>query len=314
MSLAALLRLSPLLLAAACAQSAEGPQRLPAPATISEATLTTLTQILSSDAFEGRAPTTPGEEKTVSLLAERFQKAGLQPGNNGSWYQNVPLVETTATPTPLRITGGSRPLTFQYRTDMVANTYQVQPKVSLENSDIVFVGYGINAPERGWNDYAGVDVKGKTVIILVNDPDWETQSLEGPFGGKAMTYYGRWTYKYEEAAKQGAAAALIVHETAPASYGWNVVQSSWTGAQYNMDDPGGHADQSKVVGWLTNDAAKQLFAASGKDLAALSAAAKQPGFKGGSAGHQGIGVARQRDQAAGLAQCHRHSARHDAPR
>jgi Zn-dependent M28 family amino/carboxypeptidase len=279
MSLAALLRLSPLLLAAACAQSAEGPQRLPAPATISEATLTTLTQILSSDAFEGRAPTTPGEEKTVSLLAERFQKAGLQPGNNGSWYQNVPLVETTATPTPLRITGGSRPLTFQYRTDMVANTYQVQPKVSLENSDIVFVGYGINAPERGWNDYAGVDVKGKTVIILVNDPDWETQSLEGPFGGKAMTYYGRWTYKYEEAAKQGAAAALIVHETAPASYGWNVVQSSWTGAQYNMDDPGGHTDQSKVVGWLTNDAAKQLFAASGKDLAVLSAAAKQPGFR-----------------------------------
>jgi Zn-dependent M28 family amino/carboxypeptidase len=267
------------LLIAGCAQGTGGPGTAEAPPAISEATLTTLTQILSSDAFEGRAPTTPGEEKTVSLLAERFQKAGLQPGNKGSWFQNVPLVETTATPAPLRITGGSRPLTFQYRTDMVANTYQVQPKVTLENSDIVFIGYGINAPERGWNDYAGVDVKGKTVVILVNDPDWQTESLEGPFGGKAMTYYGRWTYKYEEAAAQGAAAAFIVHETAPASYGWNVVQSSWTGAQYNMDDPGGHADQSKVIGWLTNDAAKQLFAASGKDLASLSAAAKQPGFK-----------------------------------
>jgi Zn-dependent M28 family amino/carboxypeptidase len=279
MRLAPWLCFSPLLLAAACAPTGDGPRTAAAPPAISEATLTTLTQILSSDAFEGRAPTTPGEEKTVSLLAERFQKAGLQPGNKGSWFQNVPLVETNATPTPLRITGGSKPLTFQYRTDMVANTYQVQPKVSLENSDIVFVGYGINAPERGWNDYAGVDVKGKTVVILVNDPDWQTQSLEGAFGGKAMTYYGRWTYKYEEAAAQGAAAAFIVHETAPASYGWNVVQSSWTGAQYNMDDPGGHMDQSKVVGWLTNDAAKQLFAASGKDLASLSAAAKQPGFK-----------------------------------
>jgi Zn-dependent M28 family amino/carboxypeptidase len=279
MRLSALLRLSPLLLAAACAQGTTGPRSAAAPPAISEATLTTLTQILSSDAFEGRAPTTAGEEKTVALIADRFQKAGLQPGNQGSWFQNVPLVETTATPTALRISGGSKPLAFQYRTDMVANTYQVQPKVSLENSEIVFVGYGVNAPERGWNDYAGIDVKGKTVVILVNDPDWQTEGLEGPFGGKAMTYYGRWTYKYEEAARQGAAAAFIVHDTAPASYGWNVVQSSWTGAQYNMDDPGGHADQSKVIGWLTNDAARQLFAASGKDLATLSAAARQQGFK-----------------------------------
>ena len=279
MRLTPAIRLLPLLLVAACVQTAQSLRPAAAPPAISEATLTTLTQILSSDAFEGRAPTTPGEEKTVSLLADSFRQAGLQPGNNGSWFQEVPLVETNATPSPLRITGGSKPLTFNYRTDMVANTYQVQPKVSLENSDIVFVGYGIRAPERDWDDYAGVDVRGKTVIILVNDPDWQTEGLEGPFGGKAMTYYGRWTYKYEEAAKQGAAAAFIVHETAPASYGWNVVQSSWTGAQYNMDDPSGHMDQSKVVGWLTNDAATQLFAASGKDLATLSAAARQPGFR-----------------------------------
>jgi len=238
-----------------------------------------ITQQLSSDEFEGRAPTTPGEEKTVNLIAERFKAAGLQPGNNGSWFQEVGLVETTAEPTPLTITGGKQPLTFAYRNDMVANSYQVQPNIDLRDSDLVFVGYGINAPERGWNDYAGVDVKGKTVIILINDPDYETEGLEGPFEGRAMTYYGRWTYKYEEAARQGAAAAFIVHDTEPAAYGWNVVQSSWTGAQYNMDQPNNHMDQSKVIGWLTNDAAQRLFANSDMDLAAMTAAAKKPGFK-----------------------------------
>jgi Zn-dependent M28 family amino/carboxypeptidase len=124
-----------------------------------------------------------------------------------------------------------------------------------------------------------LDVRGKTVVILVNDPDWQDPDLEGRFGGKAMTYYGRWTYKYEEAARQGAAGALIVHQTEPAAYGWNVVQSSWTGAQYNMDDPINHMNQSKVVGWLTQDAARRLFAASGKDLDSLVDAAKRPGFK-----------------------------------
>ncbi len=278
-------RYSPLLALAVLAGCAQGPRRPIAappavpPARISEATLRTVTQILSSDAFEGPAPTTAGEEKTVKLIAERFAQAGLRPGNRGSWFQNVPLVETTATPTALRITGGRQPLTFNYRTDMVANSYQVQPRVSLQNSEIVFVGYGINAPERGWNDYAGVDVRGKTVIILVNDPDYQTEGLEGTFNGRAMTYYGRWTYKYEEAARQGAAAALIVHDTFPAAYPWGVVQSSWTGPQYNMDDPGNHMDQSKVIGWLTLDAAQRLFAASGQDLARLSEAAKRPGFR-----------------------------------
>jgi Zn-dependent M28 family amino/carboxypeptidase len=273
------LLLLPLL--AACAQTGtrEGAAARMAPPQISQATLATVTQILSSDEYEGRAPTTPGEEKTVRLISERFRAAGLQPGNKGSWFQEVPLVETTATPTALRITGGNAPLTFQYRTDMVANSYQVQPRIALENSDIVFVGYGINAPERGWNDYEGVDVRGKTVVILVNDPDWQTKELKGSFNGRAMTYYGRWTYKYEEAARQGAAAALIVHETEPASYGWNVVQSSWTGPQYNMDDPNNHMDQSKVIGWITRDAAGRLFAGSGLDFGQLSQAAKQKGFR-----------------------------------
>jgi hypothetical protein len=216
------------LLLAGCATSRDRSAESHAGPAISLATLTTATQILSSDDYEGRAPTTKGEDKAVAYIADRFQKAGLQPGNNGSWYQDVPMVETTATPGALTVSGGRAPFTFAYRTDFVANTYQVQPRVDVRDSEMVFVGYGINAPERGWNDYAGIDVRGKTVVILVNDPDWKKPDLEGPFNGRAMTYYGRWTYKYEEAARQGAAAALIVHETEPASYGWNVVQSSWT--------------------------------------------------------------------------------------
>ncbi|HVJ00613.1 MAG TPA: M28 family metallopeptidase, partial [Sphingomonas sp.] len=157
--------------------------------------------------------------------------------------------------------------------------YQVTPRTEVKDSDVVFVGYGINAPERGWNDYAGVDVKGKTVVILINDPDWQNPRLDGPFGGRAMTYYGRWTYKYEEAARQGAAAAIIVHDTEPAAYGWGVVQSSWTGPQLEQDTPGDHMDQSKAIGWIQQDAAKALFASAGKDYAALVTAAKQKGFR-----------------------------------
>ena len=246
---------------------------------ISLETLKTVTQELSSDRYEGRGPTTPAEELTVNYLAERFRQAGLQPGNGSSWFQNVPLAENVASPGDLTIGGGREPLTLAFRTDFVANTYRLQPRVDLRDSEIVFVGYGVNAPEAGWNDYAGVDVRGKTVIALVNDPDWRSPATEGPFNGRAMTYYGRWTYKYEEAARQGAAAVFIVHQTEPASYGWNVVQSSWTGAQYNTDDPGNHMDQSSVIGWLTEEAARRLFAASGQDLAALTEAAGRQGFR-----------------------------------
>ena len=186
------------LLLAACATSRESSSSAAGPYAgppISLATLTTATQILSSDDYEGRAPTTKGEDKTVAYIAQRFEKAGLQPGNKGSWFQDVPLVESTATPTALTISGAGAPMTLAHRTDFVANSYQVQPRIDLRDSEMVFVGYGINAPERGWNDYAGIDVRGKTVVILVNDPDWQDEDLEGPFNGKAMTYYGRWTYK-----------------------------------------------------------------------------------------------------------------------
>ncbi|HEX8527610.1 M28 family metallopeptidase [Allosphingosinicella sp.] len=266
------------LLAAACATTAENAPseqvRIPLE------TLQSLTREMSTDAFQGRAPGTEGERMTIELLAREFQRAGLRPGNNGSWYQNVPLVEITAQGSPtLRVTGGRQPLSFNYRRDMVAGSYRVQPRVSFANSDVVFVGYGVNAPERGWNDYAGLDVRGKTVIILVNDPDWQTQGTQGTFGGRSMTYYGRWTYKYEEAARQGAAAAFIVHQTEPASYGWNVVENSWTGPQHHLDRAGGNMDQTVANGWLTNEAARQLFAAAGQDFDSLAASAARPGFR-----------------------------------
>lgn len=247
---------------------------------ISVDTLKDVTKTISSDAFEGRAPTTPAEDKTIAYIIARFEKAGLKPGNHGSWVQEVPLVEITAeNVSALTFTGGKAPVSLDYRKDMVVATYRVTPNIAVKDSDVVFVGYGINAPERGWNDYAGVDVKGKTVVILVNDADWETMTLDGPFGGRAMTYYGRWTYKYEEAARQGAAAAIIIHKTEPAAYGWGVVQSSWTGAQYEQDTPGDHMDQSSAIGWIQEDAAKALFAGAGKDYDALVEAAKHPGFK-----------------------------------
>lgn len=252
----------------------------PAFPAISVETLKNVTQTLSSDAFEGRAPTTPGEDKTISFIASQFAAAGLKPGNGGSWYQNVPLVEISPASDPaLKITGGKMPITFAYRKDMVAGTRHAVPRVEVKDSGLVFAGYGINAPERGWNDYAGLDVKGKTVIVLVNDPDWEQPLGQGDFEGRAMTYYGRWTYKYEEAARQGAAAVFIVHDTEPAAYGWNVVESSNTGPLIDMqsDDDDGRSNVP-VQGWLTNEAARKLLAAAGQDLDALAIAAKRKGF------------------------------------
>jgi Zn-dependent M28 family amino/carboxypeptidase len=247
---------------------------------ISVETLKTVTQTLSSDAYEGRAPATPAENKTAAYIVERFEQAGLKPGNNGKWFQNVPLVEITASNvTPLTITGGKAPVAAEYRKDLVIATYRVTPNVAIKDSDMVFVGYGIDAPERGWNDYAGVDVKGKTVVILINDPDWRTMTLDGPFGGRAMTYYGRWTYKFEEAARHGAAAAIIVHDTEPAAYGWGVVQSSWTGPQLEQDTPGDHMDQSQAIGWIQKPVAEAVFASVGKNFAELAKAASIKGFK-----------------------------------
>ena len=248
---------------------------------LSEATMKDVTRELSLDSYEGRAPGSVGEEKTVAYLISKYKAAGLEPGNNGSWTQDVPLIEITAkNVSALTIADRSgKAMSFAYGNEYVIGSYRETPKTDIKQSEMVFVGHGIVAPEKGWNDYAGVDVKGKTVVVMVNDPDFENEGLDGPFGGKAMTYYGRWTYKFEEAARQGAAAVLIIHDTAPAAYGWNVVNSSWTGTQFLAQSKDGGKSQTQANGWIQKSVAKQIFAAAGQDLNKQMAAAKQKGFK-----------------------------------
>ena len=248
---------------------------------LSEATMKDVTRELSLDSYEGRAPGSVGEENTVAYLISKYKAAGLEPGNNGSWTQDVPLIEITAkNVSALTIADrSSKAMSFAYGNEYVIGSYRETPKTDIKQSEMVFVGHGIVAPEKGWNDYAGVDVKGKTVVVMVNDPDFENEGLDGPFGGKAMTYYGRWTYKFEEAARQGAAAVLIIHDTAPAAYGWNVVNSSWTGTQFLAQSKDGGKSQTKANGWIQKSVAKEIFAAAGQNLDKQMAAAKQKGFK-----------------------------------
>ncbi|WP_295446380.1 M28 family metallopeptidase [Sphingorhabdus sp. EL138] len=248
---------------------------------LSEKTMKDVTRELSLDAYEGRAPGSIGEGKTVAHLISKFKAAGLEPGNNGSWTQDVPLIEITAkNVSALSIADrNGKATSFAYGSEYVIGSYREAAKTDIKQSDMIFVGHGIVAPEKSWNDYAGADVKGKTVVVMVNDPDFENDSLEGPFGGKAMTYYGRWTYKYEEAARQGAAAVLIIHDTAPAAYGWNVVNSSWTGTQFLAQSKDGGKSQTQANGWIQKSVAKDIFAAAGQDLEKQMAAAKQKGFK-----------------------------------
>ncbi len=269
----------------ACKKVEDTPAAIAAPEitvpALSEQTMKDVTKELSLDSYEGRAPGSAGEVKTVAYLIEKFKAAGLEPGNNGSWTQDVPLVEITAkNVSALSIADKTgKAMSFAYGSEFVIGTYRETPKTKVDMSDMVFVGHGIVAPEKGWNDYAGVDVKGKTVVVMVNDPDFDTAGLDGPFGGKAMTYYGRWTYKYEEAAKQGAAAVLIIHDDAPAAYGWSVVNSSWTGTQFLAQSKDAGASQTAANGWIQKAVATEIFAAAGQDLTEQMAAAKQKGFK-----------------------------------
>lgn len=229
-------------------------------------------ETLSSDAFEGRAPTTHGEKMTLDYLVSAFKSMGLQPGPAGSYLQKVPMVSYTASEQQ-QITLAGLPL--KYRQDVVFSSHHDVKQIDIENAPLVFVGYGINAPEYGWNDYQGLNMQGKIAVILVNDPGF-ADPTSGKFNGKAMTYYGRWTYKYEEASRQGALGAIIIHQTEPASYPWAVVQHSWTGPQQDLAEAN---PQPRVVveGWMTLDAAKAVFAASGLELqAALDRAAHGP--------------------------------------
>ena len=236
-------------------------------------------EILASDEFGGRAPGSPGEVLTVDYLTSHFRRLGLEPANGDSYTQGVPLalVELTNQPNLLITGADGDEVALAYTTDQVVWTRRQVPAVALEDSELVFVGYGINAPERNWNDYAGIDVTGKTVVMLVNDPGFATQDPD-LFNGNAMTYYGRWNYKFGEAAKQGAAGAIIIHDTLPAAYGWPTVVNSWTGPQFDMVLPDQGAELAAVEGWITHEAAVALFARAGLDLGQMYEQAKQPGF------------------------------------
>ena len=228
---------------------------------------------LASDEFEGRAPLSVGETKTVAYLVEQFREMGLQPAFGDSYIQPVPLAKITASQDMSLSVGDT---TFTNGEDFVARTERITEQLTLDN-EVVFVGYGINAPEYHWNDYAGVDVKGKTVIVLVNDPGF-TSGDKSFFNGQAMTYYGRWTYKYEEAARQGAKAVFIVHETMAAGYGWGVVKAGGTTAKYTLVDNNNNLSKVGVMGWMTLRAAEKMFAASGLDYRKLKTQAGKPGF------------------------------------
>ncbi len=277
---AALIMLS----AVACAPKGEAPADASAPAAqsdelklapINEADLRARIATLASDEFEGRAPATAGGAKTRAWLVDQMKEIGLKPGNGASYEQPVPLVELKVDPeaSSLSINGDALELGSQ----TVYWTKRVEEDISFTDSDLVFVGYGVVAPEYGWDDYAGVDVTGKTVVMLVNDPGYATEDPE-LFNGRSMTYYGRWTYKFEEAARQGAAAALIIHQTAPAAYGWGVVEGSWSGAQLDLERPDGGAGRIALEGWVQEAVAQDLFAKAGLDFAELTAAAQERGF------------------------------------
>lgn len=230
---------------------------------------------LSSDAFAGRAPTTPAETKTIDYLRDKFKSMGLEPGWHGKYFQTVPMTEITAHPADVTVSGGGKTTTLNYLTDEVVMTKREQSNVTINNSPMVFVGFGIDAPEFQWNDFAGIDVKGKTIVVLVNDPGYYKADL---FHGKNMTYYGRWTYKYEEAARQGAAAVLVVHQTGPAGYGWGVVKNSNSGHQFEITRADKSMGRAEMEGWITHQAAVKLFKQAGLDFAKLKQKAMTPGF------------------------------------
>lgn len=229
---------------------------------------------LASDEFGGRGPLTEGEKLTIDYLASEYKRIGLVGANNGSFFQSVPMAKVTPNHTK-KLTIGD--LSFELGKDFTARSQQINKRIELVDSELVFVGYGINAPEYQWNDYQDIDVKGKTVIVLVNDPGFATQDQQ-LFTGNAMTYYGRWTYKYEEAARQGAKAVLIVHETAPAAYPWSVVESSNTGSKYTLVDKENNISKLPIMGWLHIDATHKVFNKVGLDYNELKQKALLPDF------------------------------------
>jgi len=231
-------------------------------------------KVLASDEFEGRAPGTKGEELSVKYIADQFKQIGLRPGNpDGTYMQEVPLAGIKSEPR-MSFMIGDKTIDLKYPDDFVASSARLQPEIKIDKSDVVFVGYGIVAPQYSWDDYKDVDVRGKTLLMLIGDPPVpdpkDPAKLDDKmFKGKAMTYYGRWTYKYEIAAQKGAAAAIIIHETEPAAYPWQVVRSSWGKENFELDNPNKNMDAVSARSWVTLDVAKKLVADSGQDFDAL---------------------------------------------
>src|SRR5436853_6722081 len=241
-------------------------------------------KILASDQFEGRAPGTKGEELSVKYISDQFKQIGLKPGNrDGSYVQEVPLVGIKSEPR-ISFTVGDKTTELKYPDDFVASSARLQSEIKVNNSDVVFVGYGIVAPEYGWDDYKDADVRGKTILMLINDPSIpdpkDPSKLDDKmFKGKAMTYYGRWTYKYEIADKKGAAAAVIIHETEPAAYPYSVVKSSWSKENFEIDAPNKNMGAVSARSWITLDVAKKLLADCGQDFDALKKSAISKDFR-----------------------------------
>ena len=242
-----------------------------------------VTRVLASDEFQGRAPGTPGEAKTIPYLIEQFKAAGLEPaGENGGWTQTVPMIHTQLkTPGTVSVSQGGQTAPLRFPDDVYLGTVRPVDRVAIENAPMVFVGYGVAAPERGWDDFKGIDLKGKVAVMLVNDPDFEAapgEPVAGKFGGRTMTYYGRWTYKYEEAARRGAIAALVVHETEAAGYPWTVVKSP-SGESYAIALPADAPQPVLMQGWIQRDAAAALLKRAGYDYETVKREARTAAFK-----------------------------------
>jgi Zn-dependent M28 family amino/carboxypeptidase len=242
------------------------------------------TKELASDRYQGRAPGTPGEDLTVAYLEGQFRGMGLSPGAPDGFFQPVPLVGITSAPAPLVVSAGDEKFTFAWRDEVVASTRRLVERAALRDSELVFVGYGIVAPEFDWDDYKGMDVRGKTLLMLVNDPPVRSTSSPSGldtdmFGGPAMTYYGRWPYKYEIASEKGAAGVLLIHDIETAEYPFDVVQNSWTGEQLDLESRNGNSSRVAIEGWIAEDAARRLLKLAGRDLDTLRRAAATPTFE-----------------------------------
>jgi Zn-dependent M28 family amino/carboxypeptidase len=242
-----------------------------------------MTRVLASDEFQGRAPGTPGEDRTIRYLVEQFKAAGLEPaGENGGWTQTVPMIHTKLqAPVNVSVTSAGQSFPLHFPDDIYLGTVRPVDRVRIANAPMVFVGYGVTAPERGWDDFKGVDLHGKVAVMLVNDPDFEAAAGEpvaGKFGGKTMTYYGRWTYKYEEAARRGAIAALVVHETEGAGYPWTVVKSP-AGESYNIVLPPDAQQPVLLQGWIQRSVAADLLKRAGYDYDSVKRQARTAAFK-----------------------------------